>query len=488
MHKRGTIIFLLLLPVVLPSLTALVALGIPDQEHRFYVGYFSAILTMLGIALSSILIWQHLSRTELRWFGIGAGIWLVGVLLKFIAAGLTFEAGLALLATNLPYEGYLVLGALYSGLFTGVFEGGITLAAGLMWRKLSVEGKRAVAVGIGAGAMEVIYILYFYGGLGVLSTILSDTAFRQDIVSAWKEAAVITAIPWLAPPYERFYALLAHTSARTLILLAIATRRWRYFWYGFGILTGIDAIAGYFHLSGLVNTISIWWTDLSISTPALLSALIIPWCLHNWPKYCAALQEPTVLVRSQTELSSWKQRYSNAQPTWHLLLLSVLTSGLYELYWFYKNWRHLKLHRNLCISPGWRTAGLLVPILNFFLIYRQFRDIKSFALELGSETYYSPGKVALGYTFLSVASLAISLYSAQSTNHSVLLGFTLICFTVALAATLLLMVIQKILNACWATAQPHLPLRTNFSRGEILLLVIGGIVTILLLLEPFILD
>jgi len=50
------------------------------------------------------------------------------------------------------------------------------------------------------------------------------------------------------------------------------------------------------------------------------------------------------------------------QPIRNLVLLYVFTFGIYEIYWFYRNWKHMKIHKNLDISPGWRTVGLFVPI------------------------------------------------------------------------------------------------------------------------------
>ncbi len=58
---------------------------------------------------------------------------------------------------------------------------------------------------------------------------------------------------------------------------------------------------------------------------------------------------------------SARQQFSNAQPVWDFVLLSIVTFGFYEFYWFYRNWTHLKLHKNLDISPAWRTAGSFCP-------------------------------------------------------------------------------------------------------------------------------
>jgi hypothetical protein len=48
-----------------------------------------------------------------------------------------------------------------------------------------------------------------------------------------------------------------------------------------------------------------------------------------------------------------------------------------------------------------------------------------------------------------------------------------------------LAVVQRVLNAYWEKEQPELPVRTDFSGGEIALLIIGGILLILALIGSF---
>jgi predicted nucleic acid-binding Zn ribbon protein len=163
------------------------------------------------------------------------------------------------------------------------------------------------------------------------------------------------------------------------------------------------------------------------------------------------------------------QRFSNAQPIWHFILLSIATCGIYEIYWFYRNWKHFKIHKNLNISSGWRTVGLFVPILGVVLAYRQLRDIRDFAKEAGVDKTYSPGWILFSWLILSNLSLRLpgSLWF------------------LSLLSVWPLAVVQRVLNAYWKKEQPELPVRTNFSGGEIALLIIGGILLILILIGSF---
>lgn len=198
-------------------------------------------------------------------------------------------------------------------------------------------------------------------------------------------------------------------------------------------------------------------------------------CKHcgEWlDKHLTEVQKPQQIV----------EKYSNAQAPWRLVLLSILTFTVYEIYWFYRNWKHLKIHKNLNISPGWRTVGLFIPIYNIFLIYRQFIDIRDLAKQASCETYSSPGGITFGYIFLSGISFKLSLYEWKLTAPEELLGITIGGLLIDLLAVWLLVDVQKTLNAYWKKEQPILEMRTKFSGGETTLLVIGGIFWILTML------
>ncbi|MHC4592766.1 MAG: YhfC family glutamic-type intramembrane protease [Planctomycetota bacterium] len=241
------------------------------------------VLVGLGFAIG----WKVRSRVRWRWFWAGAAIWAVGVALKFAFAVPLNKPVLGSLKAALPDSAYLFLGSLYVGLLTGVFEIGVTLAAGLIWRGMARKAARAVAVGLGAGGIEAILV-----GLGSFVGVLvalSGVSGSEQAQAAIASSTVLTSVAWLVGPVERVLAVLCHTSSRALVLLGIAKHRWRYFWFGFLIMTAIDAIAGYAHIAGLLGRISLWWVELAIAPFAVASVLIILWCLRNWPAEDAPL-------------------------------------------------------------------------------------------------------------------------------------------------------------------------------------------------------
>lgn len=150
------------------------------------------------------------------------------------------------------------------------------------------------------------------------------------------------------------------------------------------------------------------------------------------------------------------REFSYAQPVWHFVLLSIASLGIYEIVWFYRNWKHLKAHKNLDSRPGWRTVGLFVPIYGIVLAYRQLRDIKDFSMASGIEKSFPPGWVLIGWLFFS------ALWELPDPFWLLTL---LSVWPLAMA--------QRVLNFYWGKEQPELRERTRFSGRQIALLIIG---------------
>ncbi|RKP57989.1 hypothetical protein D7Z26_00280 [Cohnella endophytica] len=146
------------------------------------------------------------------------------------------------------------------------------------------------------------------------------------------------------------------------------------------------------------------------------------------------------------------------QPVWHFVFLSVLTFGLYDLYWYYRNWKYLKKYKGLNISPVWRTIGILVPIFGLYLIYSAHKDYHNLIKEEGVNRTIYPGLIVVAIIITGLLTRLPDPY-------------WLLCFL----STIPLAIVQKILNELWRKVQPGLIHRTKFRGRQIFLIVIGVI-------------
>jgi uncharacterized membrane protein YhfC len=247
---------------------------------------------MMLIALTAVFTWWFHSRVQWRWFWAGAGIWTVGVALKFAVA---LPLNPVIIGKSGPVGWKLCLGSTYLGFMTGIFEIGVTLAAALIWRRLAAEPARAVAVGLGAGAFEALLL-----GLAAFAGSLVALASGQTELALNSLAAITAHTPllWLTGPAERAIAILAHTASRVLVLRAVAGRRWLGFWAGFGWLSALDLLAGLALLTGMTTSGSLWLIELMILPVGVLSIPLTAWAVRRWPIHGAdaGSSEPPVKV------------------------------------------------------------------------------------------------------------------------------------------------------------------------------------------------
>jgi uncharacterized membrane protein YhfC len=236
---------------------------------------------MALVALLAAALWRRWSGGRWRWLWAGAAVWTVGVALKVGWAVALNGPVLGALKRGAPEAVYLAAGSVYIGALTGVFEIGVTLVAGLVWRQMAKDAERAVGVGVGAGAFEA-FVLGLAACVGAVYA-FSGAEGSAKLLAQSTRATAATPLFWLVGPVERVLAILCHTASRALVLLAIARRRWVYFLWGFLLMTGLDAIAGWAHLSGQLGRISLWWIELAIAPFAVVSIPLIRWCIRGWP-------------------------------------------------------------------------------------------------------------------------------------------------------------------------------------------------------------
>jgi hypothetical protein len=149
---------------------------------------------------------------------------------------------------------------------------------------------------------------------------------------------------------------------------------------------------------------------------------------------------------------------SRGQPLHHFLLLTVFSGGLYELYWFYRNWRDLAADapEEPTAHPGLLTFGLLVPFVNVALVYRQLAGIHARLASRGLAAGYSPWITTCIYIALGIAANLTALWSLS-------------CLMV-----LPLLPVQEALNRYWSEREPASTLRERLSPPELMVIACGA--------------
>jgi len=71
--------------------------------------------------------------------------------------------------------------------------------------------------------------------------------------------------------------------------------------------------------------------------------------------------------------------------------MSVCTLGIYEIFWFYKNWSLIKQREKSDINPFWRA------VFGFFFCYQCFSHIRSEAETLGIRPTPPAGLLAIAW-------------------------------------------------------------------------------------------
>lgn len=80
-----------------------------------------------------------------------------------------------------------------------------------------------------------------------------------------------------------------------------------------------------------------------------------------------------------------------------LLIMSVVTFGFYQLYWFYKNWEFIQAWHRSKIAPFWRA------LFGIIFCYQCFREIKAIATSRKMVCSWSAGWLALVWIGLSLS-------------------------------------------------------------------------------------
>jgi len=152
------------------------------------------------------------------------------------------------------------------------------------------------------------------------------------------------------------------------------------------------------------------------------------------------------------------------QPVWIFLVLSLLTFGLYTLFWFYRNWSLLR------DRDGWDILPVPRAVFAIFFTHNLLESINDRAVAQG-HSGGAPNWLATGY----VATALLTNLASQTTPREL---FPL--FLIASPAWFLLPAVAQ-LNFVALKESPARR-RSALTRSEATLLLVGGVFTLLAVL------
>jgi len=155
-------------------------------------------------------------------------------------------------------------------------------------------------------------------------------------------------------------------------------------------------------------------------------------------------------------------------PVSRLILMSIISFGVYEMYWIYKNWRYVKErdHLYMHIRPFWR--GWFGIFYCHSLLRRIHEDEEARAIQV---PLFSPNGLATGWVVLIIISNIVG--RAPGIAASIIAAF--------IPSFLCLVPVQNYVNSVSEQRSPGQPYY-RWSSGHVVCLVFGIIIWALLLI------
>lgn len=148
--------------------------------------------------------------------------------------------------------------------------------------------------------------------------------------------------------------------------------------------------------------------------------------------------------------------------TTKLVVMTLCTFGLYEVYWFYKNWSLIKKRDSLEIMPFWRG------VFSVFFCHGCFKDISAGEEKAGLQKSFNYDAMAIGWILLTVLWRLPDPY-----------------WLVTNLAVLFLIPVQTAANEINRTVSPNHELNSSYGGWNIFGIVVGGIMFALSLVGAF---
>jgi hypothetical protein len=162
---------------------------------------------------------------------------------------------------------------------------------------------------------------------------------------------------------------------------------------------------------------------------------------------------------SGNETESYRATPQFAVSLGKLTVMSIVTIGMYDLYWAYKQWDAIQRRENEDLSPLWRA--FFAPVWSFSL----FPRIQKLAEMHRVPVNWSGGALAVIYLLLC---------ATWRLPDPIWLIMSLVTF-------LPILMVQRTINDLNAAVAPEAPRNGTYSGANIIWIFVGGVMVLLVL-------
>ena len=164
-----------------------------------------------------------------------------------------------------------------------------------------------------------------------------------------------------------------------------------------------------------------------------------------------------------------------------IVLLSIISMGLYWIYWMYRTWKQYRDHTLEMAAetgdyhyPVWHGLTQLVPVYGMFRYHAHIRHYKALMVERGVPDTLNLGLLTTVVVINWIVAIAAgTMRSPDLYSGAVLLAGIVLNIVTLIVGVVVLSVMQSNLNRYWSSVDNRLVQSARFGKGEILCIILG---------------
>ncbi len=149
--------------------------------------------------------------------------------------------------------------------------------------------------------------------------------------------------------------------------------------------------------------------------------------------------------------------------TTRIIILNILSLGLYTIYWLYKTWQQYRDHTGEQAFPVWHGLTALVPVYGSFRAHAHLRIFGELAAAAGLALAFAPG---LAFAAVVFGWLRWFVAAGSAASYALL--------AISIIAQLVMMLhAQPRITAYWLHTYGGRVVSMGVGKGEIILVIVG---------------